>query len=77
MVHQLEKKDVSWSGRFSEPVEKSVQDYTSSVNFDRKLALKDIKASLAHAEMLATRKIITKNDFKCICKGFKIISLFP
>ncbi len=73
MVHQLEKKDVSWSGRFSEPVEKSVQDYTSSVNFDRKLALKDIKASLAHAEMLATRKIITKNDFKCICKGFKII----
>ena len=51
-----------WSGRFSEPVDLLVQRYTASVSFDYRLALYDIEASLAHAEMLGAQKIISDED---------------
>jgi len=38
--------------------------------FDQKLIPYDIQASLAHAEMLSSLKIITSNEFKIIKKGF-------
>ena len=52
----------TWSGRFSEPVAELVKRYTASVDFDRKLALFDIQGSLAHAQMLAARTIISDAD---------------
>ena len=55
-----------WSGRFSEPVDLLVQRYTASVSFDYRLALHDIEASLAHAEMLNARKIISNEDYVAI-----------
>ncbi|MDD2775294.1 MAG: argininosuccinate lyase [Gallionella sp.] len=58
-----------WSGRFSEPVSELVKRYTASVGFDYKLALFDIQGSLAHAEMLATCKIIGAEDFGDIQRG--------
>ncbi len=74
MTDPLSKKNKSWSARFSEPVSRSVQDYTASVNFDKKLAIYDIEASLAHAEMLKHQKIITTAEYKKIKDGlFKII----
>jgi argininosuccinate lyase len=43
----------AWSGRFSEPVSDLVKRYTASVFFDRRMWRQDIRASLAHARMLA------------------------
>ncbi len=67
--NSLANKSKAWSGRFAEPVDTLVQHYTSSLAFDQRLALVDIAGSLAHAEMLAAQKIITKADFMAIQKG--------
>ncbi len=59
----------TWSGRFNEPVAELVKRYTASVDFDRKLALFDIRGSLAHAQMLAACNIIATQDLEDIRRG--------
>ena len=58
MTEQFSNKDKAWSARFSEPVDELVKRYTASVGFDQRLAMVDIRGSLAHAEMLAHAGII-------------------
>ena len=59
----------AWSGRFSEPVSELVKRYTASVLFDRRMALQDIRGSLAHARMLAKQGIVTAQDLADIERG--------
>ncbi|MDE2600192.1 MAG: argininosuccinate lyase [Rhodocyclaceae bacterium] len=61
----------AWSGRFSEPVSDLVKRYTASVFFDRRMALQDIRGSLAHAAMLAKQNIIGADDLAAIRKGLE------
>ncbi|MDU0810916.1 MAG: argininosuccinate lyase [Burkholderia sp.] len=68
-MSQLHKKSEAWSGRFLEPISELVKRYTSSVFFDKRLALVDIVGSLAHAKMLASQKIISIDDFSSIERG--------
>ena len=63
-----------WSGRFDEPVDALVKRFTASVGFDRRLALHDIRGSLAHARMLAARGVIAKPDLAAIERGLGVIS---
>jgi argininosuccinate lyase len=63
-----------WSGRFAEPVSDLVKRYTASVGFDRRLAPQDIRASLAHARMLRSAKLLSATDLKAIERGFSRIS---
>jgi len=63
-----------WSGRFTEPVSELVKRYTASVGFDRRLALQDIRVSLAHARMLRSSGILTGIDLKAIERGLAKIS---
>jgi argininosuccinate lyase len=67
MSDQTETK--AWSGRFAEPVSDLVKRYTASVFFDRRMALQDIRGSLAHARMLARQKIIGADDLSAIERG--------
>jgi argininosuccinate lyase len=69
MSSQLHKKGEAWSARFSEPMSDLVKRYTSSVFFDKRLALFDIEGSLAHATMLATQGIIGQDDLASIRTG--------
>lgn len=73
MSSQLAKKSSAWSARFSEPVSAIVQRYTASVTFDKRLALYDIAASVAHAQMLAAQDIISQEDWIAIQKGMSQI----
>jgi len=59
----------AWSGRFSEPVDALVKRFTASVPFDRRLAEVDIEGSLAHARMLAARRILSRRDLSAIERG--------
>lgn len=68
----IQDKD-TWSGRFNEPVAELVKRYTASVDFDRKLALFDIRGSLAHAHMLASCGIIAAQDLEDIRRGLAVI----
>ena len=67
--NQLDTKSQAWSALFSEPMSELVKRYTASVFFDKRLWQADISGSLAHAEMLATRGIISADDFLAIQKG--------
>ncbi|HEY6897366.1 MAG TPA: argininosuccinate lyase [Rhodocyclaceae bacterium] len=69
MTEQQEGK--AWSGRFSEPVSDLVKRYTASVFFDQRMALQDIRGSLAHAAMLAKQQIISAADLAAIQRGME------
>jgi len=64
----------AWSGRFSEPVSDLVKRYTASVFFDRRMWRQDIRASLAHARMLARQGIIAAADIAAIEHGMATIT---
>ncbi len=74
MTDQLQKKNQAWSGRFSEPMSEKVQEYTASVNFDKKLALFDILGSKAHAEMLQKVGILSSKELGEILFGLNRIA---
>lgn len=42
-----------WDGVFNEPTDQRVENFTQSVRFDHRLFDQDIRASIAHAQMLA------------------------
>ena len=67
-------KNKMWGGRFSSQSSKLLQNVNSSINFDYKLFEVDIEASIAHAQMLAHCKIISKKDSLKIVAGLKRIS---
>ncbi|MDT3736757.1 MAG: argininosuccinate lyase [Denitratisoma sp.] len=71
--HSNDSSGKAWSGRFSEPVAELVKRYTASVSFDRRLALHDIRGSLAHARMLAKQGIIGQDDLTAIERGMAAI----
>jgi argininosuccinate lyase len=58
-----------WSGRFSEATDKIVDEFNASIGFDQRLALYDIKGSLAHVKMLAKQGIITREEASSIEDG--------
>ena len=67
--NQFDKKSEAWSALFSEPMSELVKRYTASVSFDQRLWRADVTGSLAHAEMLAARQIISAADHAAIEAG--------
>ena len=55
-----------WGGRFSEDAKKSVQDFTESISYDRRLYRHDILGSKAHAAMLGACGIIPRESATAI-----------
>ena len=62
-----------WAGRFSEATAASVERFTSSLHYDRRLYRCDIEGSVAHATMLADCGIIAKKEAAKIIRGLKAI----
>jgi argininosuccinate lyase len=60
-------------GRFKKGVDKNVLKYVASIPFDRRLYKQDIAGSVAHARMLASRKLISKKEAELIIKGLESI----
>jgi argininosuccinate lyase len=63
----------SWGGRFSEPTDAFVERFTASVTFDQRLALHDIRGSIAHATMLAGVGVLTEEEREAIVGGLEVI----
>ena len=57
-----------WGGRFSESTDALVQQFNASVGFDQRLALHDLKGSIAHATMLGETSILTPDEAATIRK---------
>lgn len=58
-----------WAGRFAKALDKKADDFNSSLRFDCKMYKQDIKGSVAHANMLAARNIISAEDRDQIVNG--------
>jgi argininosuccinate lyase len=58
-----------WGGRFAGETDKSVEEFTTSLAFDRRLSGQDIAGSMAHARMLAARGIITPVEGEQLVRG--------
>ncbi len=62
-----------WGTRFGKKMDSFVHDFTSSIDYDQKLALHDIEGSIAHARMLGKTKIIAKRDSDKLVSGLKYL----
>lgn len=62
-----------WGGRFTKPTNELVDEYASSIQFDKKLAVYDVQGSLAHVAMLKKCEIIPAEDADTIAEGLKIV----
>jgi len=64
-----QEKKKPWTGRFTEETHKIVEDFTCSVNFDKRLYKEDIAGSKAHALMLAKQGILTGDEANIIIQN--------
>jgi argininosuccinate lyase len=58
-----------WAGRFTDVTNPLVDTYTSSLTADRRIALEDVRGSIAHARMLGQRGLIPPGDAEEILSG--------
>ena len=62
-----------WDGRFKKALDSKVNDFNSSIKFDRILYREDIEGSIAHAYMLGETGIIEKSESEKIIAGLEQI----
>jgi argininosuccinate lyase len=64
----------SWEKRLAGQPDELMIDFVESLSYDKRLYKYDIVGSIAHAQMLAEQKLITKDEFKQIKSGLIEIS---
>lgn len=62
-----------WAGRFTKALDKTADDFNSSIHTDCRMYRQDIAGSIAHAEMLAAKNIISREDCDAIQAGLEEI----
>ena len=67
------KSNTMWGGRFNKSPTEILQSINSSIDIDKRLFKQDIAGSIAHCEMLVTKKIINQTDGRKIINGLKTI----
>ena len=60
-----------WGGRFTQPTDKFVQEFTASIDFDKRMYRYDIQGSIAHCRMLAKQGIIAAEEADTIVAGLE------
>jgi argininosuccinate lyase len=66
--------DKNWGGRFEQELDKAALAFSASVDVDKRLALHDIRGSIAHARMLGAQGIIPGLDAERIIAGLEQIA---
>jgi len=62
-----------WGGRFKKNINKEMEEFISSLSFDKKLFKYDLLGSITHAQMLGKCKIIAKEEKSKIVEGLRQI----
>ena len=60
-----------WAGRFQKELDKTADDFNSSLHFDCRMFQQDIKGSMAHATMLAKQGILPQSEVDLIIDGLE------
>lgn len=68
---ELSATEKPWGGRFNEPTDAFVEQFTASVSFDQRLYYHDIQGSIAHATMLAKVGVLSDSEKDKIIEGLK------
>src|SRR5262245_40200664 len=64
----------TWGGRFSGGTDQRVEGFTESIHLDRRLYRHDVRASQAHARMLAEVGILTAVEAESIVAALEAIA---
>jgi argininosuccinate lyase len=70
----MAEAEKSWEKRLAGKPDELTVDFVESLSIDKRLYKYDIVGSIAHAQMLAEHKLITKDEFKQIKDGLIEIS---
>lgn len=62
-----------WGGRFAQSTDALVQLFNASVGFDQRLALHDLRGSIAHATMLGETGILGGDEAAQIIAGLEVL----
>ena len=73
-VDRMTEAEKSWEKRLAGKPDELTVDFVESLSFDKRLYKYDIVGSIAHAQMLADQKLITKDEFRQIKDGLIEIS---
>ena len=58
-----------WAGRFHKELDKTTDDFNSSISFDSRMVKEDIEGSIAHATMLGECGVLAPEEAAKICGG--------
>jgi argininosuccinate lyase len=73
-ANRMAEAEKSWEKRLAGKPDELTVDFVESLSIDKRLYKYDIVGSIAHAQMLAEQKLITKDEFKQIKDGLIEIS---
>jgi argininosuccinate lyase len=62
-----------WGGRFRKKENELMEQFNSSLSFDKRLYEEDIKGSMAHVKMLSKCGILSNDERNAILEGLKLI----
>ena len=62
-----------WAGKFHKDLDKTTDDFNSSISFDSRMVKEDIMGSIAHATMLGECGVLAPEESAKICEGLKAI----
>lgn len=62
-----------WGGRFKKSIDPSVEEFTKSIHFDKKLAEYDVLGSMLHVAILEKCGYLTKDEAVRLKKGLSLI----
>ena len=63
----------AWSGVFNQTTDRRVEQFSESISFDKRLYAQDIRASIAHAGMLAKVGLVSESECREIEQGLEAI----
>ena len=63
----------AWSNRFDKSLDPFIEQFNSSINFDKNLIIEDLDCSIAHARMLGINQIISVKESEIIINGLNEI----
>ncbi len=69
----MAKIEKLWGGRFREDTDRLVEEFTESISFDHRLALYDIRGSLAHLKALYQAGILEEEEYRRLKEGLHSI----
>jgi len=73
-AYKMSEAEKSWEKRLAGEPDELTVNFVESLSIDKRLYKYDIVGSIAHAQMLAEQKLITKDEFKRIKDGLIEIS---